>query len=284
MPIRRSWTFARQILRRPSPRRRGDAAIHVRGANHQRQHRTGLPARRVAVAPTVRHQDRCDPSGLAPDLVWLVAELAVSPFAARFRTLLWPTPRTNRSPPRSRRGSTATCPACGSWPALAEVAGGQRALRCSFCSSAWALSTYACIYCGNGGDQFVTAAPDDQQGSPDRSPRACGSYLPQDRGRRRALPFPLLSISDIETTDLDLAAMEHRYQRPALKEFALRQPRATRGPRRFDRSAAAFAGAGSAACAAVLRCALGAGRPGPSCGTDRSSDAARFRKRNPGRQ
>jgi hypothetical protein len=37
-----------------------------------------------------------------------------------------------------------------------------------------------------------------------------------------ALSHLPLSISDIETTDLDLAAMEHRYQRPALKEFALR--------------------------------------------------------------
>jgi len=26
-------------------------------------------------------------------------------------------------------------------------------------------------------------------------------------------------ISDIETTNLDLAAMEHEYRRPALKEF-----------------------------------------------------------------
>jgi hypothetical protein len=32
-------------------------------------------------------------------------------------------------------------------------------------------------------------------------------------------PFPLLSISDIETTDLDVAAMEHGYARPSLREF-----------------------------------------------------------------
>jgi hypothetical protein len=32
-------------------------------------------------------------------------------------------------------------------------------------------------------------------------------------------PFPLLSISDMETTDLDLAAMDHGYRRPALREF-----------------------------------------------------------------
>ena len=39
-------------------------------------------------------------------------------------------------------------------------------------------------------------------------------------------PFPLLAISDIETTDLDVAAMEHGYARPQLKSFA---PRADHG-------------------------------------------------------
>jgi hypothetical protein len=32
--------------------------------------------------------------------------------------------------------------------------------------------------------------------------------------------FPLLSIGDLETMDLDVAAMEHGYARPTMKEFA----------------------------------------------------------------
>jgi len=36
-------------------------------------------------------------------------------------------------------------------------------------------------------------------------------------------PYPLLSISDIETTDLDVAAMEHGYQRPPLKDFTAKR-------------------------------------------------------------
>ena len=36
-------------------------------------------------------------------------------------------------------------------------------------------------------------------------------------------PAWLLSISDIETTDLDVAAMEHGYARPPLKDFAVRR-------------------------------------------------------------
>jgi formate dehydrogenase maturation protein FdhE len=35
--------------------------------------------------------------------------------------------------------------------------------------------------------------------------------------------FPLLSLSDLETMDLDMAAMEHGYQRPSLKSFATKR-------------------------------------------------------------
>ena len=110
------------------------------------------------------------------------------------------------------------CPACGSWPALAEVADGHRTLRCSFCSSAWELTTYACIYCGEGGETFATTAPDT-----DRHDRrlelcsTCGGYL-KTIDLPALSPFPLLSISDIETTDLDVIAMEHGFRRPQLKE------------------------------------------------------------------
>ena len=74
----------------------------------------------------------------------------------------------------------------------------------------------------DGSDQFVTAAPDDQR--KDRRIEACGacgSYL-KTIDVTALSPFPLLAISDLETMDLDLAAMDHRYQRPAMKEFAVR--------------------------------------------------------------
>jgi hypothetical protein len=91
-------------------------------------------------------------------------------------------------------------------PALAEVVGGHRTLRCSFCSGAWELSTYACIYCEESGEKFVTAAPDEER--KDRRLEVCstcGGYLKTDRSPAELSPFPLLSISDIETTDLDVA-------------------------------------------------------------------------------
>ena len=161
--------------------------------------------------------------GLAPDLVWLVAELAVSPFAHLLQRTLFSHPADDRLQSALDAWNHGYCPACGSWPAVAEVVGGHRTLRCSFCSCAWEQASYACIYCGESGEKFVTAAPDEER--KDRRVEICsncGGYL-KTVDLPELSPFPLLSISDIETTDLDVAAMEHGYQRPSLKEFSVRR-------------------------------------------------------------
>ena len=65
----------------------------------------------------------------------------------------------------------------------------------------------------------MTAAPDAER--KDRRIEVCagcGGYL-KTIDVPELSPFPLLSISDIETTDLDVAAMEHGYARPRLKDF-----------------------------------------------------------------
>src|SRR5438477_111700 len=104
-------------------------------------------------------------------------------------------------------------------PTLAEVAHSDRVLRCSFCALAWAPNEYGCVYCHEHGEKFVTAAPNE-----DRKDRrleicgACGSYL-KTIDVLALTPFPLLAISDLETMDLDMAAMERGYGRPALKDF-----------------------------------------------------------------
>jgi formate dehydrogenase maturation protein FdhE len=161
--------------------------------------------------------------GLAPDLVWLAAELAVSPFAYVLqRTLLSPDDDSLRAALDS--WAHGYCPACGSWPALAEVASSHRVLRCSFCAAGWELPSYHCIYCGEEGEAFVTAAPDEER--KDRRLEVCGTcagYLKTVDVPALSL-FPLLAISDLETMDLDAAAMEHGYSRPTLKDFTSRKP------------------------------------------------------------
>jgi FdhE protein len=157
--------------------------------------------------------------GLAPDLVWLVAELAVSPYIHAIQRLLFERGENESLRDALSAWARGYCPACGSWPAVAEVVGGHRTLRCSFCATAWELPTYTCIYCEEKGEPFVTAAPNEER--KDRRVelcRSCGGYL-KTIDLPDLSPFPLLAISDIETTDLDVAAMEHGYARPLLKDF-----------------------------------------------------------------
>ena len=162
--------------------------------------------------------------GLAPDLLWLAAELATGPFAYALQRALLAAPRdTPDALSDAREKWTAGyCPLCGSWPAIAEVVGGHRGLRCSFCALAWELPSYSCIYCGEDGEAFVTAAPDQER--TDRRLELCGacrSYM-KTVDVEGFSPFPLVAIADMETMDLDLAAMEHGYSRPPLREFAKR--------------------------------------------------------------
>lgn len=200
----------------------GEAATHIREAVDNGSMEVGsllaasLKRDQAAIRVGATHR------GLAPDLVWLVAELAVGPFLHLVQRGLFD--RAEREALRTALDEWARgyCPACGSWPAVAEVVAGHRTLRCSFCSSAWELPTYACIYCDERGEPFVTAAPNEER--KDRRVElcsTCGGYV-KTIDLDELSPFPLLAISDIETTDLDVAAMEHGYGRPALKDFSVK--------------------------------------------------------------
>ena len=161
--------------------------------------------------------------GLSPDLVWLVAELAVSPYAHVLQqVLLSPTFDDTALAPALANWSHGYCPACGSWPALAEIHQAHRMLRCSFCARAWELKTLSCVYCGAGGERFVIFA-----GRADRPDQrveicgGCGGYL-KTVDVADLSPFPLLAIADLETMELDMMAMEKGYRRPTLKDFKKR--------------------------------------------------------------
>jgi FdhE protein len=156
---------------------------------------------------------------LAPDLVWLIAELATTPFAYALQQSIFRAGDHDDFTAACKNWSHGYCPACGSWPALAECADSHRVLRCSFCAVAWELNTYACNYCTESGEPFKTAAPDEER--KDRRLEicsACRSYL-KTIDLPELSPFPLVAVVDMETMDLDLAAMEHGYGRPPLREF-----------------------------------------------------------------
>jgi FdhE protein len=157
--------------------------------------------------------------GLAPDLAWLVAELAVGPVAHALQRTLFATPGSAALAEALAAWNHGYCPACGTWPALAEVVDGHRFLRCAFCAATWERTTYSCVYCDDQSEAFVTAAPDEQR--MDRRTElcsSCGAYL-KTVDADEISPFPLVAIADMETMDLDVAAMDHHYGRPPLKEF-----------------------------------------------------------------
>jgi FdhE protein len=191
----------------------GEAAVHIRTSVDEGQMEAGS----LLTASLSRNQDAIRQGaihrGLAPDLVWLLAELAASPFAHALHTTLLPA---------GGDWNHGYCAVCGSWPALAEFVDGHRTLRCSFCAAAWEMTDYCCIYCGEKGENFKLAAPNEERH--DRRLEiclACQGYL-KTVDVPALSPFPLLAIYDMETMDLDLAAMEHGYARPPLREFGRR--------------------------------------------------------------
>jgi FdhE protein len=196
----------------------GDAAAHVRSAIESFDISPGS----LLAASLARDQHAIRQGavhrGLAPDLVWLVAELAVSPVAHLIgERVMAASEEVARAVDEWGHGY---CPVCGSWPALAEVVDGRRILRCSFCAAGWEPRSYACIYCGEGGEAFVTAAPDEEiKNRRVEVCGTCGGYL-KTIDVAELSPFPLLAIADLETMDLDVAAMAKGYGRPPLKSFA----------------------------------------------------------------
>lgn len=217
----------------------GDSALHIRDALLQGQ----IDGGSLLSVSLARNQEAIRTSslhmGFSPDLVWLIGELASSPLAHHLHVQLLAGLKagtTNNSLVANGDARSADlqvglpdwdrgyCPFCGSWPAFIEAREGSHALRCSFCALEWMLQSLRCVYCGNSGDDFLSAAPD-----VNRAQRrvqlcgACGSYtkvleLPA------ATPFPLIAIEDLASMDLDQGAMARDYRRPPLYDLDAIEP------------------------------------------------------------
>ena len=197
----------------------GDPARRVRAALGNGAFEPGSLVRASLARRQEAIRRRANHVGVSPDLVWLVAELAVGPLAHRLQHEALVSARS--APPAARNAlrewSRGECPACGSWPALAEVRGEHRHARCSFCGADWMPRAAACVYCSESGNSFLTAAAD-------RAPagrriefcRACGGYLKQ-VALPAATPFAILPVLDLETSDLDVMAAGRGYGRPSMR-------------------------------------------------------------------
>lgn len=193
----------------------GASAAHVTAAIRSRRLDAGSLLNASFARADCDIRDGSIQLDLAPDLVWLVAELAVGPYAYFVQQSL-----IDMLP----AGALSTwgrgyCPFCGSWPALAERRADQRAPRCSLCAASWDLADDGCVYCGEHGEAFSVATPD--AGHPDRqleTCHACGGYLKALRVEG-PIDFPLVAVEDLATSGLDTLAMEGGFRRPPLKKI-----------------------------------------------------------------
>ena len=159
--------------------------------------------------------------GLGHELLWLVADLCVSPYAhALLRALFDEAPEPLRT---ALNGWTrGYCALCGSWPTLVERVNGARRLRCSLCAAAWEVADGSCLYCGEHGEAFTVITPDPSVERTLDTCRTCKGYA-KTLGTETSLPFPLVPQADLDSMDLDLAAMQAGFSKPALKQFGARR-------------------------------------------------------------
>jgi hypothetical protein len=152
------------------------------------------------------------------DMLWLLGDLVVAPIAhLQQRAAL--REGEPESPVREalERWDHGYCPACGSWPSLAEFFFGERLLRCAFCACTWRPRIDQCVYCRTHDDRFATIVPDrEQPGRRLELCKACGGFL-KTLDTEQLTPFPLGAIEDLGSADLDQAALTHGYKRVPLR-------------------------------------------------------------------
>lgn len=156
------------------------------------------------------------------DLLWLVGDLVAAP-VVYMQQVVALREGVPDSPVREalERWDQGYCPACGSWPALAEFFFGERLLRCAFCTATWRPASQRCVYCGTTGEDFRTIVPNKEQpGRRLELCRACGGFL-KTLDVELVTPFPLVAIEDLASSDLDQAALHHGFKRVALPVLRL---------------------------------------------------------------
>lgn len=120
--------------------------------------------------------------------------------------------------------SEGFCPVCGAWPAFAEVRGIERRryLRCGRCGGAWPAQCLSCSYCGiTDHEELVSLVPEnsDSHAVIDACKRCLG-YVKTFTTLQGCPPGRVI-LDDLASVDLDIAALEHGYRRPAGPGYSL---------------------------------------------------------------
>lgn len=116
------------------------------------------------------------------------------------------------------------CPICGAWPVLAELRGLEQArrLRCGRCGADWAGEWLRCVFCGERDHARLGSLVPQFQGArlTAATCSGCNGYV---KTMTTLVPMPVsdLLLSDLETVELDLAARDRGFVRPAGLGFPL---------------------------------------------------------------
>jgi FdhE protein len=110
------------------------------------------------------------------------------------------------------------CPVCGGWPLLAEARGLERTrrLRCARCAADWAAEWLRCVFCGTGEHERLGALVPEAAAETRRveTCEVCRGYL-KTLTTLVATPAEDLGLLDLTTVELDVAAVDAGYARPA---------------------------------------------------------------------
>ncbi len=125
---------------------------------------------------------------------------------------------------RETQWDAGFCPICAAWPLLAELRGLERRrwLRCGRCGSGWAFPHSGCSFCDNRDHRTLgyLAAEGQHESQQAATCERCHNYL-----KSFATISPLgpeeVVTRDLSTVELDVAALEQGYGRPAALGFPL---------------------------------------------------------------
>nr|MDQ3043673.1 formate dehydrogenase accessory protein FdhE [Chloroflexota bacterium] len=179
-----------------------------------------LPALELIAAAIAQDADQIDTLamglGVDGDALAVVAHLAALPLLLACGRGL-----SARIPALWRAGS---CPICGAWPAVAEVRGLERVrhLRCGRCGGDWVQTAAGCLFCGTTDhEQLGSLVP--ETGAEARRVETCIHCRGYVKAIATIRPWTAggVALADLASVELDLAAIEHDYARPAGPAFDL---------------------------------------------------------------
>jgi FdhE protein len=124
----------------------------------------------------------------------------------------------------SRSWTRGYCPICAAWPILAERRGldQSRRLRCGRCGAEWQARWLCCTYCDQREHERLGTLVIQERGERLHvdTCSSCRGYVKSIATLQRIPPFELL-LRDLETVELDLAALARGYARPEEPGFTL---------------------------------------------------------------